>query len=339
MASVGGTLAQTASFLRFGMRAGGNDDGLAAFASVRRRLFGIAYHMLGSAAEAEDIVQDAWLQWQSANRSVVENPPAFLATTTTRLCINLAKSAHSRRETYIGTWLPEPVGPSDDPGSGVERSEALRLAFLLLLEKLSPTERAAYVLREAFEYSYHQIADILQMEEANVRQVVSRARKHLADGRSTPVSAREQRRLLAAFIAAAQKGNMAALEDLFAKDVASCRNGGGVVHGARHRSDHADDESEQTRCDFEVRPGVNERRRHSREGILGCLGNATYSVLRKYGIPATQDVVMGATPPETVVGTNDSHTQGTDSGIPSVSCRSRRTASSEWRARSCRPIW
>ena len=215
-----------------GVQTGEHDDGLSAFAPVRPRLFGIAYRMLGSAAEAEDIVQDVWLRWQSTNRTAVENPPAYLATTTTRLCINLAQSAHTRRETYIGTWLPEPVDTSADPEIGAERGEALKLAVLLLLEKLSPTERAAYVLREAFDYSYDQIASILQMEEANVRQLVSRARKHIADGRRASVSSDEQRRFLEAFIAAAQKADMAALEGLFAEDVVSYSDGGGLVRAA-----------------------------------------------------------------------------------------------------------
>ena len=201
------------------------DDGLSTFASVRQRLFGIAYRMLGRASEAEDIVQDVWLRWQSTNRKAVEDPPAYLATSTTRLCINFAKSAHTRREKYVGMWLPEPVDASCDPGMGAERAEALKLAVLLLLEKLSPTERAAYVLREAFDYSYRQIADILQMDEGNVRQLVSRARKHISDSRRTSVSSTEQRRLLAAFIAAAQKGEMAALEGLFAEDVISYADG------------------------------------------------------------------------------------------------------------------
>jgi RNA polymerase sigma-70 factor (ECF subfamily) len=205
----------------------GPDDGLAIFASVRLRLFGIAYRMLGSAAEAEDVVQEVWLRWQSTNRRAVEEPPAYLATTTTRLCINLAQSAHARRESYIGTWIPEPVDTRADPGIGAERSEALKLAVLLLLEKLTPTERAAYVLREAFDYPYDQIASILQMEEGNVRQLVSRARKHIADGRRTSVSSNEQRRFLEAFIAAAQKGDMTALEDLFAEDVLPYSDGGG----------------------------------------------------------------------------------------------------------------
>ena len=115
----------------------------------------------------------------------------------------------------MGIWLPEPVDSSGDPGLGAERGEALRLAVLVLLEKLSPTERAAYLLREAFDYPHRQIADILQNEEANTRQLVSRARKHIADDRRTPVSAGEQHRLLQAFMAATQKGDMAALEGLF----------------------------------------------------------------------------------------------------------------------------
>lgn len=201
---------------------------------MRPRLFGIAYRMLGSAAEAEDIVQDVWLRWQTSDRSVVLNPPAFLATMATRLAINLAQSARARRETYVGPWLPEPVDTSTDPQLGAERGEALQFAVLLLLEKLSPKERAAYVLREAFDYPYGQIADILQLEEANTRQLVSRARQHIANGRRTPVSSAEQRRLLEAFIAAAQNGDRATLEDLFASDVVSYSDGGGLVHAARY---------------------------------------------------------------------------------------------------------
>ncbi len=152
MAEVSGT--PTPEVLRLGVEPGELDDGLSVFANVRPRLFGIAYRMLGSVAEAEDIVQDVWLRWQSTNRRAVETPAAFLATTTTRLCINLLQSASSRRETYIGSWLPEPVDTSSDPEVGAERGEALKRAVLVLLEKLSPTERSAYVLREAFEYSY-----------------------------------------------------------------------------------------------------------------------------------------------------------------------------------------
>ena len=177
-----------------------HDKALSAFVSVRPRLFGIVYRMLGSAVEAEDVVQDVWLRWQAADHSAILDAPAFLATTATRLAINVAQSARSRRETYVGPWLPEPVDTRADPELGAERGEALQFAVLLLLEKLSPTERAAYVLREAFDYPYRQIADILQLEEANVRQLVSRARKHIADERRTPVSSDEQARLLGVLI-------------------------------------------------------------------------------------------------------------------------------------------
>jgi RNA polymerase sigma-70 factor (TIGR02957 family) len=210
----------------------GHDEALSEFFNARPRLFGIAYRILGSAAEAEDIVQDAWLRWQATDRSTVLDPPAFLATTTTRLAINFTQSARSRREMYVGPWLPEPVDTSTDPQLGAERGQALEFAVLLLLEKLSPTERAAYILREAFDYPYRQIAEILQLEEANTRQLVSRARQHISNGRRTPVSSAEQRRLLEAFIAAAQKGDLAGLEGLFASDVVSYSDGGGVVRTA-----------------------------------------------------------------------------------------------------------
>lgn len=223
---------QVPSSARVGASAGVHDDGLSAFADARPRLFGIAYRMLGSAAEAEDIVQDVWLRWQATDRNAVENPPAFLATTTTRMCINFSQSAKSRRETYVGPWIPEPVDTSNDPALGAERGEALGLAILLLLEKLSPTERAAYILREAFDYSHREIADVLQMEEENSRQLVSRARKHIVEGRRASVGSEEQRRLLEAFIDAAKKGDVAALEALFAEDVVSYSDGGGLVRTA-----------------------------------------------------------------------------------------------------------
>ena len=197
------------------------DDGLSTFLRVRPRLFGIAYRMLGSAAEAEDIVQDVWIRWQTANRSLVRDAAALLATTTTRLAINVMQSARSRRETYVGPWLPDPVDTSADPGLGAERGEALELVVQVLLEKLSPTERAAYILREAFDYAYRDIANVLRLEEANARQVVTRARQHVANGRRMPASSTEQRRLFDAFIAAAQNGEVAGLEGLFASDVAS----------------------------------------------------------------------------------------------------------------------
>lgn len=211
----------------------GGDDGFEAFALSRARLFGIAYRMLGSASEAEDVVQDTWIRWQGCDRTKVRYPPAFLATTTTRLALNALQTARVRRETYIGPWLPEPVDTTNDPGLGAERGEALALAVLFLMEKLSPAERAAYVLREAFEYPYSEIAGVLDFSESNVRQLVSRARKHLSSERSRPVSAGEQKRLFTAFIEAARNGDVEGLKELLAEDVVSYSDGNGAVRVAR----------------------------------------------------------------------------------------------------------
>jgi RNA polymerase sigma-70 factor (TIGR02957 family) len=208
-------------------------EAVAVFTSVRPRLFGIAYRMLGSVAEAEDLVQDVWLRWQTTDRAAVVNPAAFLATTTTRAAINELKSARARRETYVGPWLPEPVDTSADPYLGAERGEALEFAALLLMEKLTPNERAAYVLREAFDYSYAQIAEIMASTEPAVRQLVSRARKHMVGERRNPATPAAQKELLTTFVAAARSGDMAELERLFAADVTSLSDGNGRVRVAR----------------------------------------------------------------------------------------------------------
>ncbi|MFB4299839.1 sigma-70 family RNA polymerase sigma factor [Actinomadura sp. NTSP31] len=216
------------------------EHAVSVFTRTRPRLFGIAYRMLGSATEAEDVLQDTWLRWQGADRPAIANPAAFLALITTRLAINIAKSARSQRETYIGPWLPEPVDTDTDPALEAERGEALELALLLLLQRLTPTERAAYILREAFDYPYPQIAEILQASPAGTRQLVSRARKHLTATRREPIDKGEHRRLVEVFLSAAQTGNTAALEDLFAADAAGPSNSRGrgaarsaVLHGDR----------------------------------------------------------------------------------------------------------
>jgi RNA polymerase sigma-70 factor (ECF subfamily) len=215
---------------------GGAEDleqAAAVFTSVRPRLFGIAYRMLSSVTEAEDLVREVWLRWQTCDRSAVANPGAFLATTMTRLAINELQSARVRRETYVGPWLPEPVDTSADPYLGAERGEALKFATLLLMEKLTPNERAAYILREAFDYAYSDIADILKSTEPAVRQLVSRARKHMTRDRRTPATPAAQRELLTTFIDAARSGEMAALEQLFAVDVTSLSDGNGRHQIAR----------------------------------------------------------------------------------------------------------
>ncbi|GGN48087.1 RNA polymerase sigma factor [Streptomyces albiflavescens] len=209
------------------------EEAVSVFVQHRARLFGIAYRILGSAVEAEDVVQEVWLRWQNADRSVVVSPVAFLSSTATRLAINVAQSARVRRETYIGPWLPEPIDTSADPEVGAQRAEALELALLLVLETLSPTERAAYVLREAFDYAYAEIAEILQLSLVNVRKIVSRARKHLADGQRESVDTAEHRRLLNAFVSAAQTGDVASLEALLTPDAVSLSDGNGIRGAAR----------------------------------------------------------------------------------------------------------
>jgi RNA polymerase sigma-70 factor (ECF subfamily) len=205
------------------------------FDASRSRLFGIAYRMLGSVAEAEDIVQEAWMRWQQTDRTVVRNPGGFLTTVTTRLAINSAESARTKRERYVGPWLPEPVATDADPSLGAEKAEALESAVLLLLEKVPPRERAAYVLREAFDYPYAQIAEVLETTEANVRQMVSRGRKHLRSHRREPVDAAEHRRLLDAFLRAAQNGDLRGLEAVLAEGVVTRSDGAGIVRLAARR--------------------------------------------------------------------------------------------------------
>ncbi|MGY4647546.1 sigma-70 family RNA polymerase sigma factor [Mycobacterium sp. URHB0021] len=201
------------------MSADSLDQAVAAFLAVRDRLFCIAYRILNDCTEAEDIVQDAWLRWQVCDRKAVVDPMAYLATTTRRLCLNSLQSARARRETCLGPWLAERVDPGADPLLGVERGEELEHATRRLLERLSPTERAAYVLREAFDYSYAEVAAVVCVTEGNARQLVSRARRHLAgEGRETPSGA-EQKRLLGA-LSAAQSGDLATLENVFTEDVA-----------------------------------------------------------------------------------------------------------------------
>lgn len=204
----------------------------ASFQTVRPRLFGIAYRMLASTAEADDVVQETWIRWQGTDRSKVRNSAAFLATTTARLASNVLQSARAWRETYIGPRLPEPVDSGADPALRAERGEALEHAVLVLLEKLGPTERAAYVLRVAFDYPYRQVSEVLALSEANARQLVTRARGHLAGERRRQVSATEQQRLLEAFVAAAEAGELATLERLLAAEVVTCSDRGGPLHPA-----------------------------------------------------------------------------------------------------------
>jgi RNA polymerase sigma-70 factor, ECF subfamily len=178
-----------------------------------------AFRTIGNAAEAEDIVQDVWLRWQNADRDGVRNVGAFLTTTTVRLAINRATGARTRHETPLEFWLGEARDPQAGPGMLVERVQAIEAALLQLLEKLSPMERAAYLLREAFNYSYRHIARVVGVSEANSRQLVTRARKRLTDERRAPVGTAQLRRIVAAFSEATQKGDLAGLEAILSADI------------------------------------------------------------------------------------------------------------------------
>ncbi len=206
---------------------------VSAFEAARPRLTGLAYRLLGSWAEAEDVVQDAWPKWAAVAGQGIANPDAYLTTMVTRLALTALDSARVRREQYVGPWLPEPVDTRADPALGAEKAEDLDLATLLLLERLSGPERAALVLREAFAYDYANLAEVLDTTEAAARQLVSRGRRALEGQRRQRVDEVQRGQLLAAFVAAAQGGDLAALEAVLVDDAVAISDGGGVVSAAR----------------------------------------------------------------------------------------------------------
>jgi RNA polymerase sigma-70 factor (TIGR02957 family) len=206
------------------------------FQQHRGRLFGIAYRMLGTVTDAEDVLQDAWLRWQGVDRARVTDPAAFLARTVTNLCLTALTSARARREVYVGPWLPEPVLTADGdlgPLEDAVQRESVSFALLGLLERLSPAERAAYVLREAFAYSAREVAELLGTSEANARQLHARARRHVAGPPSREVDRARWQELIGRFLRAARDGDVAGLEALLAADVVSRADGGGIVNAAR----------------------------------------------------------------------------------------------------------
>jgi RNA polymerase sigma-70 factor (ECF subfamily) len=208
----------------------------ATFLNLRPRLFGIAYRMLGLRADAEDVVQDTWLRWHAADRGQLESAEAWLVTVATRLAIDRLRALRAQREAYPGEWLPEPIVEVDDqtPESIVERADQLSLAFLHLLERLAPEERAAYLLRQVFDYDYAEIAPMLEKSEAAIRQSVHRAAERLRLERPRFDVPRERHlQLLQRFVAAASTGDRAAVRALLADDVAAIGDGGGKVPSVR----------------------------------------------------------------------------------------------------------
>ncbi|WP_437738202.1 RNA polymerase sigma factor SigJ [Sorangium sp. So ce1335] len=213
-------------------------DDASVFESARPMLLGLAYRILGSRAEAEDAVQDTYLKWQSADRGAIENPASWLTTLCTRRCIDLLRSARHARVDYVGTWLPEPVEtPADlDPGEKLSLSSSLQTAFLLVLERLAPKERAAYLLHDIFDVPYPEIATALGLQEAACRKLVSRARANIAQSKArhaTPPVERQER-LLAAFQAAVASGGTDDLAALLSDDIELCADGGGKVPTVSH---------------------------------------------------------------------------------------------------------
>jgi RNA polymerase sigma-70 factor (ECF subfamily) len=201
------------------------------FEEHRKHLFAVAYRMLGSSAEAEDIVQDAWLRFQEADMAAIGSARAWLSTVVTRLCLDELKSARARREEYVGTWLPEPVRTEGEP---LAEAESISLAFLVLLESLTPAERAVYLLHEVFDYSHAEVAAIVGKEEAACRQLFHRARARVVERRPRFAPSREQHsQILGSFLQAVSAGDMSGLQSLLAEGVVTYPDGGGKVHAAK----------------------------------------------------------------------------------------------------------
>jgi RNA polymerase sigma-70 factor (ECF subfamily) len=220
------------------------------FEPYRRRLLGLAYRMLGSMADAEDAVQETYLRWHEADRDNVSDPRAFLMTTTTRICLDMLTSARARREEYVGPWLPEPVVETAAlaPDSRTELAEDLSVALLLTLDRLSPLERAAFLLHDVFDFPFSEVAAALERSEAACRQLAARARAHVraerprgatAPARSGEIDAKHAQ-LMSAFVAATRSGDLSALTQLLASDVRVVTDGGGKVAAALHVLDGAD---------------------------------------------------------------------------------------------------
>ncbi|ADB33604.1 RNA polymerase, sigma-24 subunit, ECF subfamily [Kribbella flavida DSM 17836] len=211
----------------------GTVDDVDRFELSRPRLEAIAYRLLGSAAEAQDAVQETFLRWHAADVDRIEVPEAWLTKVLTNLCLNQLTSARARRETYVGRWLPEPLLAGDPmlgPADAAERREAVSYAVLTLMERLSPNERAVYVLREAFDYPHREIAEILEVTEAASQQIYHRAKKHVADAKARPVIDKAAaQRIVEEFLAAATSGRTEQLVRLLTTDAISVGDGGGKV--------------------------------------------------------------------------------------------------------------
>ena len=211
------------------------------FISHRSLLFTVAYEMLGSAADAEDVVQETWLRWAGVDPGTVHDPRAYLVRTVTRQALNRLRTLVRRREEYVGSWLPEPLLTSPDVADDVELADSVSMAMLTVLETLGPTERAVFVLREVFDAPYDEIAGALEKTPAAVRQIAHRAREHVAARRPrTAVSRAEQQVVVERFRSAVETGDLQGLFDVLAPDVVLIADGGGLAAALRHPVSGAD---------------------------------------------------------------------------------------------------
>ena len=211
------------------------------FVTHRSLLFTVAYEMLGSAADAEDVLQEAWLRWDDVDQSDVRDPRAYLVRVVTRQALNQIRTLSRRREEYVGEWLPEPLLTSPDVAEDVELAESVSMAMLTVLETLGPTERAVFVLREVFDVPYGEIADAIEKPPATVRQIARRARDHVAERRPrVRVSRSEQEAAVQRFLVAMRTGEVRELMEVLAPDVVLITDGGGLVQAIRRPVHGAD---------------------------------------------------------------------------------------------------
>jgi RNA polymerase sigma-70 factor (TIGR02957 family) len=207
----------------------GSDAGTDAFVAHRRLLFTVAYEMLGSAADAEDVVQESWLKWSGVDQAEVRDHRAYLVCIVTRTALDRLRTLARRREDYVGPWLPEPLLTTPDVAADAELADSLSTAMLLVLETLTPTERAVFLLRDVFDLGYAELADAVGKSEAAVRQIARRARAHVAERRPRGVPSQTQARsALEAFMRALETGDLQSLVDVLAPDVVALGDGGGL---------------------------------------------------------------------------------------------------------------
>jgi RNA polymerase sigma-70 factor (ECF subfamily) len=278
---------------------------LATFSQYRGLLFSVAYRMLGSVADAEDMLQETFIRWQQTTGEEIRSPRAFLVTIITRLCINQLQSARVQREEYVGEWLPEPLvtDPGSDPLDVLKADESISMAFLLLLERLTPMERAVFLLREVFEYEYAEITNVLGLSEANCRQIFRRARQHVGDvRRHFDSSARDHQDLMKRFIQAVRKGELEGLVALLSSDAVLHTDGGGKAVALPKMVEGAENVAraiiERTKALPQQKLAVRMARINGEPGFVSYLNGKPLSVLTLDGGDGRVMAIYVVTNPE-----------------------------------------